>query len=87
MNASVEISYYPLTENYEDEVITFIQKVQEVESLEVRVNSMSTHIFGEYDLLMKTVSEAMKESAESQKGMFVMKVAGTDLSEDVPDEW
>lgn len=78
MQASVEISMYPLKEDYKSVIKEFIDKIKKNQKLEVEVNGMSTQIFGGFDEIMETIQPAMKEIFEDQKAMFVMKVgAGT----------
>ncbi len=78
MQASVEISMYPLKEDYKSVIKEFIEKISKNQRLQVEVNGMSTQIFGDYDEMMETLQPAMKEIFEDQKAMFIMKVgAGT----------
>lgn len=86
MKATIEISMYPLTEKYEQEVINFIQKVKKYEGLTAEVNGLSTMLFGEYELLMQVLTKEMKYVFENGKTVFVMKVAGSELTrEKLPD--
>lgn len=75
MDASVEVSFYPLNEDYEKPVLDFINRIKKYPELTAGVNGMSTQIFGEYDELMKALEPEIKRSLEEGKGIFVMKVA------------
>jgi len=79
MQASVEISMYPLKEDYKSVIKEFIEKISKNQRLQVEVNGMSTQIFGNYDEIMETIQPAIKEIFEDQKAMFIMKVGSGTL--------
>ena len=80
MKASVEISMYPLIAEYEQPILNFIERVRQNEKLTVQTNTMSTQIFGEYDAIWNTLSQAMKVTFEEEKGVvMVLKVINMDL--------
>ncbi len=73
MNISVEISYYPLAEDYITPIRAFIDRLQD-SGLEVHSNRMSTQIFGEHTAVMKVLGELMAWSFETYgKAVFVAK--------------
>lgn len=81
MKASVEISMYPLDPNYGTPILKFINRLNEHPELIVQTNNMSTQVFGEYDLLMSTISKEMKQSFQEEEAVvMVMKVINMDLS-------
>ena len=76
MQATVEISLYPLTESYEEIIIDFLKKVRSAHpELRVDTNGLSTQIFGEYDALMELMQSEIKEVLEENKAVFVFKLA------------
>jgi uncharacterized protein YqgV (UPF0045/DUF77 family) len=80
MELSVEISKYPLTEDYLPAIRDFIDRLQAVENLSVVGNTMSTQIFGDYDLVMDTLKNEMRHSYEEfGKAIFVCKFIGSNL--------
>ncbi len=80
MKASVEISMYPLRTDYGTSILKFIERLRQNESLEIKTNNMSTQVFGEYDLLMSSLTREMKQSfLEEESVVIVMKVVNTDL--------
>ena len=80
MELSVEISKYPLTEDYLPAIKDFIGRLQAVEGLSVVGNTMSTQIFGDYDLVMDTLKKEMRHSYEEfGKAIFVCKFIGRNL--------
>lgn len=80
MKASLEISMYPLTPEYGTPILQFIQKLKEYSQLEVRSNTMSTQVFGEYDELMSILTKEMKTSFQNgEETVMVFKIANLDL--------
>ena len=81
MRASAEISMYPLNEDYEGPILDFIRRLDAHEGITAHSNAMSTQVFGEYDLLMKVLTEEIKAAFEQEPAVvMVMKVVNADLS-------
>ena len=75
MKTTVEISKYPLNENYEPPIIDFIHRLKKHDKISVKTNTTATHIVGEYDHVMKILQGEMKHSFETYgKAIFVMKI-------------
>lgn len=75
MHTSVDISLYPLRADYLQPIITFIQRLQGTAGLTVATNPLSTQVSGDYDLVMDTLKEAMRDSlAHGTTCAFVLKV-------------
>ncbi|HPI36881.1 MAG TPA: YkoF family thiamine/hydroxymethylpyrimidine-binding protein [Ignavibacteriaceae bacterium] len=82
MKASVEISLYPLNENYKEIIKNFIEEINRKNSnLKIETNLMSTQIFGDYDEVFSLLKTGMKEVFEKHPAIFVMKFIGKDLTE------
>ena len=80
MKTTVERSNYPLNDDYEPPILDFINRLKEVEGLKIQVNATSTHIGGEYNLVMETLQQEIRTSFERYgKMIFVMKVLNGDL--------
>lgn len=80
MELSVEISKYPLADEYIPAIKSFIERLQATAGLSVVGNTMSTQIFGDYDLVMNTLSKEMRYSYETfGKAIFVCKFIGANL--------
>lgn len=80
MEISAEISMYPLTDNYLPYIKGFIDRLQAIEGLSVVGNTISTQIFGDYDLVMDTVKNEIKASwDEFGRSIFVVKYLGRNL--------
>lgn len=75
MKTTVEISKYPLNENYEEPIIDFINRLNKIDSIQVKTNATSTHIVGDFDVVMDILKNEIKASFEKYgKAIFVMKV-------------
>jgi len=59
MIVTVEISLYPLRQDYEVIIIDFIKSLNEHEGLWVRTNAMSTHVKGEWALVMDVLKKEL----------------------------
>lgn len=82
MQASVEISLYPLAHSdYKKEIWAFVTNLRNKSGLEVVVNGMSTQVFGEYDLVMTTVTEEIKRVHQAlDSSVFILKIINADRS-------
>ncbi|MEN8634732.1 hypothetical protein ABFV74_03205 [Pseudoalteromonas distincta] len=81
MKLSVEISKYPLHQDYLPFIQGFIDRLNEYDDLKVITNTLSTQIFGDYDLVMQVLNTEIKRSYEEfGKAIFVCKFLSGDLS-------
>ena len=60
MRISVDISLYPLTEDYVEPILAFIAQLESNAKLIVKRNSLSTQIFGEYRDVMDAMDKEME---------------------------
>jgi uncharacterized protein YqgV (UPF0045/DUF77 family) len=80
MKISVEISMYPLQEAFETPILLFIERLKSHPGLLVRSNSMSTQIFGDYDVLTEALTREIKASfSEGIPSVLVMKWINLDV--------
>ena len=81
MNITVEISHYPLKNDYEEDVLQFIAAIKKNNNkLEVYTNSMSTYIKGDVDHVMEVVKKAIKHLyVYNKKSATILKVIPGDL--------
>lgn len=80
MDLSVEISKYPLNENYIPLIQGFIDRLNAYSEITVITNTMSTQVFGEFDVVMNAISKELKGSfANEVKQVMVMKFINSDL--------
>ena len=74
MEIAVEISMYPLTEQYLAPIQDFIDTLRANPKLHVLTNTMSTQVLGEYDVVWDALREAMRGSLEAgPRAVFVTK--------------
>jgi uncharacterized protein YqgV (UPF0045/DUF77 family) len=77
MDIGVEISLYPLHQDFIPPIQKFIDRLNTDPRLRVITNSMSTQVFGEYDAVMQTLVRELRGTlAANDKAVFVMKVLG-----------
>jgi uncharacterized protein YqgV (UPF0045/DUF77 family) len=77
MDIGVEISLYPLTREFIPPIEDFIRRLNRDGALKVVTNSMSTQVFGPYDVVMgRLVRELHDTLTTTEKAVFVMKVLG-----------
>ncbi len=82
MNISVEISMYPLVQDYEPPILDFIQDLNQHKEILVQTNGMSTQVFGPYDLVMDVLKTDIKRAFEKSYGVsMVMKILNKDTSD------
>ncbi len=79
MNTSVEISYYPLNEEYIPPILDFIKRLNGYNQLTVQTNGMSTQVFGEYFEVMNALTKEIHKSFELPHSVFVLKIINADL--------
>src|ERR1700733_12664726 len=77
MDIGIEISLYPLTADYIPPIEDFIGRLNREQRFKVVTNSMSTQIFGPYEVLFAALTRALRVTFErAGKAVFVMKVLG-----------
>lgn len=81
MKVAVEISMYPLTQDYEPPIIAFIQALKQVDGLQLVTNELSTQVAGEYELVMNSIKDCMKRAFDqTETCSFVLKVLNVDIT-------
>ena len=77
MDIGIEISLYPLDRDYIPPIKDFIDRLNRHAGLRILTNSMSTQVFGPFDLAMGAVQKEIGVSFQrADKAVFVMKVLG-----------
>lgn len=80
MHLSVEISKYPLADDYIGPIKSFIDELNKYPQLTVITNTMSTQVFGDYDEVMQALQHCIRWSFERYgKVVFVCKFIHGDL--------
>ena len=72
MDITAELSVYPLVDDFTPTIKSFINDLNKVEGLEVRTQSLSTEIFGEFNLVMDTVKETTKKYFEADPSTILV---------------
>lgn len=80
MKVAVEISMYPLSQDYEPPIVAFIKELKKVEGLQVVTNELSTQVAGDYELAMDTIKTAIHSTFTTVGTCsFVLKVLNVDI--------
>ena len=80
MKVSVELTFSPLQDQYEQEIIRFIRALR-ASGLTVMENPLSTQVYGEYQEVMEVLQREMEQSLNAvQQGVFYMKMVKSDRS-------
>jgi uncharacterized protein YqgV (UPF0045/DUF77 family) len=88
MKLSVEISKYPLADEYIVPIKDFIDRLNQHPELHVITNTMSTQVFGDFDVLMPILNTEMRDSfAKFKKMIFICKFINADLSPAIKEEY
>lgn len=74
MNLSVELTMYPLQDQYLPVIEAFIEHLNTYDGLKVETFPTATILMGGHDVVMETLKDAMVWSHEQQgKAVFVAK--------------
>ena len=65
MQVSIDVSLYPLNEKFISSIDDFINGLKKYDNIEVRTNSMSTQLFGEFDDLMSILKIEIEKTFRS----------------------
>lgn len=80
MNISVELTFSPLQDTFEEHIINFIKKLR-ASGLTILENPLSTQVYGDYDEVMRVLNSEIKEAFElMDKGLLFMKIVKSDRS-------
>lgn len=75
METCVDISLYPLKEDYRPLILDFIQQLHKAEDIRIETNSMGTQICGPYETVFAVLQEGIKRSFDqSGDQVFVLKI-------------
>jgi len=81
MRIAVDISLYPLDEDYVPPIKDFIERLNRTPGLRVETNAMSTHVAGELEAVFAALAaETRTTFANGSRAVFVMKVLGGEPS-------
>ena len=75
MTATIEISFYPLQDDYPEVVLHFLEKLKSLTNAEIQTNGMSTIVIGPFDTIWNQLGSLIKHEFAHHASLFVMKVA------------
>ncbi|HXR80441.1 MAG TPA: hypothetical protein VN763_05960 [Saprospiraceae bacterium] len=75
MTTTIEISFYPMLNDYPDVVLSFLEKLKALTNVEIQTNGMSTILIGSFDTLWNQLGVLIKHEFAFHASLFVMKVA------------
>lgn len=82
MRVAVDISLYPLADEFLPPIKDVIDRLHEYASLDVETNPMSTQIRGEYDDVMSALEREIKATFESlPKAVFAIRILNNPLGD------
>jgi uncharacterized protein YqgV (UPF0045/DUF77 family) len=82
MRVAVDISLYPLADEFLTPIRDIIARLNTHDSLEVRTNPMSTQIRGDYDDVMSVLQREMKTTFETvPKAVFAMRILNNPMAD------
>ncbi len=90
MNISLEISMYPLQEDFIPAIDGFLRHLHKAGGISVKTNAMSTQVFGPVNEVFKAAQTGIEKIYQQvDQCPFVIKVlngdvSGTDLN---PEQW
>jgi uncharacterized protein YqgV (UPF0045/DUF77 family) len=85
MRISVELTFSPLQDDFEEHIIPFIEKLR-ASRLTILENPLSTQVYGDYDTVMNILKAEIKTAFEfMDKGLLFMKIVKSDLSDYEPN--
>lgn len=82
MRVAVDISLYPLDENFIPPIKDVIRRLNAYETLEVVTNPMATQLRGDYDDVMNALKEEIGVTFEQvPKAIFAIKILNNPLDD------
>ncbi len=82
MRVAVDISLYPLDENFIPPIKDVISRLKRHSSVEVSTNSMSTQLKGEYDEVMEILKNEIGQTFEDlPKAVFAIRILNNPLAD------
>jgi uncharacterized protein YqgV (UPF0045/DUF77 family) len=77
MEIGVEISLYPLTEDYGPRIKAFLDRLRADGRMKVVTTSLSTQVFGSYDEVLGALGREMQATfRDVDRAVFILKVFG-----------
>ncbi len=82
MRVAVDISLYPLADDFIPPIQDVIERLNAISSVEVLTNAMSTQVRGEYEEVMAALNQEIKKTFEQcPKAVFAIKILNNPLGD------
>jgi uncharacterized protein YqgV (UPF0045/DUF77 family) len=82
MRVAVDISLYPLADDFIPPIKDVIERLNANSSVEVVTNTMSTQIRGDYDVVMAALNQEIKKTFDQcPKAVFAIKILNNPLGD------
>lgn len=82
MRVAVDISLYPLADDFLPPIKDVVERLNAISSVEVSTNAMSTQIRGDYDDVMTVLNQEIKTTFEQYpKAVFAIKILNNPLGD------
>ena len=79
MQVSIEISLYPLKNEFIPPIDDFIKKLEKYDDVEIRKNAMSTQLFGKFNHLIKIIKNEVEQNFMRElNSVFNLKIVNGD---------
>ena len=83
MRVAVDISLYPLSEDFIPPIKDVIRRLNQYGTISVTTNPMSTQLRGDYDDVMGALNTELKTTFEQlPKAVFAIRILNNPLQED-----
>jgi uncharacterized protein YqgV (UPF0045/DUF77 family) len=81
MQIAVDISLYPLDENFIPPIKNIIERLGQHPGVEVECNRMSTQIRGDFDVVMPVLTEEIRTTfTDVPKAVFAIKILNNPIN-------
>ena len=81
MQVAVDISLYPLDENFIPPIKDIIDRLGQHEGVKVERNRMSTQIRGDFDVVMPVLTQEIRATFDTvPKAVFAIKILNNPIS-------
>ena len=82
MKIAVDISLYPLDQDFIPPIQDVIDRLNAHKALQIVTNPMSTQIRGEYDVVMAALNQEIRRSFEQMpKAVFAIKILNNPIGD------
>ncbi|MCJ7591199.1 MAG: thiamine-binding protein [Woeseiaceae bacterium] len=81
MQVAVDISLYPLNENFIAPIKNVIQRLSQHDGVAIEYNRMSTQLRGDFDVVMSVLTAEIRTTFEDvPKAVFTIKILNNPLA-------